>query len=348
MSQFVSITINEIIQETPSSVSLIFSIPVNLKPNFNFIPGQYITLKANIKGEEVRRAYSISSSPKEQNIKVSVKKIANGSFSVYANTQLKVGDQIEALFPEGKFQLKTNPSNSKNYMAFAAGSGITPIMAMIKTVLIEEPNSNFVLIYGNKNSSETMFFKELLELQTVNPKRLFLEFVYSQENSKGAHSGRINKNTVNFAIKDKFSDLNFDSFYLCGPESMIETVQEVLADNNVNKNSIHYELFTTKAVSPESNIGGNTTIKIILDDEEISVIGDKKLTLLDNALNQDIDVPYSCKGGVCASCICKVLEGETNMVINTVLTDSEVEEGLVLSCQTYAVSDTLKIDFDDA
>jgi len=307
MSQFVLLTIKEVVQETPSAVSLVFNIPENLKPNFNFIPGQFITLKAKINGEEVRRAYSLSSSPGDQDIKVSVKKIANGSFSVYANESLKKGDQVEVLFPEGKFQLKTDRNNTKNYMAFAAGSGITPIMSMIKTVLIEEPNSKFVLVYGNKNSSETMFFKELLELQINYPERLFLEFVYSQQNNEETQFGRINKDTVNFAVKDKFKNLDFSNFYLCGPESMIETVQEVLIDNAVDKNNIHYELFTSKTITPESNAGGSSTISIVLDDEELTVTADRKLTLLDNILNKDIDAPYSCKGGVCCSCICKVV-----------------------------------------
>jgi len=348
MSQFVLLTIKEVIQETPSAVSLVFNIPESLKPNFNFIPGQFITLKADINGEEVRRAYSLSSSPGDQNIKVSVKKIANGSFSVYANESLKEGDQVEVLFPEGKFQLKTSANNTKNYMAFAAGSGITPIISMIKTVLIEEANSKFVLVYGNKSSSETMFFKELLELQINYPGRLFLEFVYSQQNTEDTQFGRINKDTVNFAIKDKFKNLTFSSFYLCGPESMIETVQEVLIDNAVDKNNIHYELFTSKVITPESNAGGSATIDIVLDDEEVTVTADKKLTILDNILNKDIDAPYSCKGGVCCSCICKVVEGEANMPTNNLLTDSEIAEGLILACMSYAVSDNLKIDFDDA
>lgn len=348
MSQFVSLNIKEVVQETSSAVSLIFSIPDNLKPNFSFIPGQFITLKAVIAGNEVRRAYSLSSSPKEKDIKVSVKKIANGSFSVYANEHLKAGDQIEVLFPEGKFQLKTDPANTNNYMAFAAGSGITPIMSMIKTVMTEETNSKFVLVYGNKSSSETMFFKELLELQTTHPERLFLEFVYSRENVDGAQLGRIDKNTVNFAVKNKFKDFDFSNFYLCGPESMINTVQEVLIENKIDTNAIHFELFTSKAVTNESITGGKTTIKVIIDDEEIIVNADKKLTLLDNVLNQDVDAPYSCKGGVCCSCICKVIEGETNMPVNNLLTDSEIAEGLVLSCQTYPVSDTIKINFDDA
>lgn len=348
MSQFVSLTIKKVIQETPSAVSLVFSIPENLKPNFNFIPGQFITLKAEVNGKEVRRAYSLSSSPKDRDIQVSVKKIANGSFSVYANEHLKAGDQIDVLFPEGKFQLKTDANNASNYMAFAAGSGITPIMSMIKTVLNEEANSKFVLVYGNKSTSETMFFKELLELQTAYPKRLFLEFIYSRENTEGALFGRIDKSTVNFAVKNKFKDLDFNNFYLCGPESMITTVQEVLTENNVDSSAIHYELFTSSAPAIEGNEQGNATIKVVVDDEEITLTGDKKLTLLDNVLNEDIDAPYSCKGGVCCSCICRIVEGEANMPVNNLLTDSEIAEGLVLACQTYAVSDSLKIDFDDA
>ena len=347
MSQFVSLTIKKVIQETPSAVSLVFTIPDNLKDKFNFIPGQFITLKAEIDGVEIRRAYSLSSSPNEQDIKVSVKKIANGAFSVYANEHFKAGDRIEVLFPEGKFQLKENQSNA-NYMAFAAGSGITPIMSMVKTVMTQQQDSKFVLIYGNKSATETMFFKELLELQTAYPERLFLEFVYSQQSQDGSLSGRIDKSTVNLMVKDKFQNLSFENFYLCGPESMIETVKTVLSDNKVDEKNIHFELFTSKSTSAESNAVGNTTITVVLDDEEVEIVADKKLTLLDSVLKEDLDAPYSCKGGVCCSCICKVIEGEANMPVNNMLTDSEIKEGLVLSCQAYAVSDTLKIDFDDA
>ena len=348
MSQFVSLTIKKVVQETASAVSLVFSIPENLKPNFSFIPGQFITLKAEVNGTEIRRAYSLSSSPNEQDIQVSVKKIANGSFSVYANDHLKAGDKIDVLFPEGKFQLKTDSTNTKNYMAFAAGSGITPIMSMIKTVMTEETSSKFVLVYGNKSASETMFFKELLELQSAHPERLFLEFVYSRENAEGAQFGRIDKSTVNLVVKNKFKDFSFSNFYLCGPESMINTVQEVLLENNVAASAIHYELFTSTAVATESSTEGEASIKVIIDDEEITVTADKKLTLLDNVLNKDIDAPYSCKGGVCCSCICRVTEGKANMPVNNLLTDSEIAEGLVLACQTYPVSDSLKINFDDA
>ncbi|WP_010181771.1 ferredoxin--NADP reductase [Aquimarina agarilytica] len=347
MSQFVTLTIKKVIQETPSAVSLVFEVPAKIRSDFHFIPGQFITLKAKVNGQEVRRAYSLSSSPNDPDIKVSVKKIADGTFSIYANENLKAGDQLEVMVPEGKFKLQPQPNKNLNYMAFAAGSGITPIMSMIKTVLTEERNSKFVLIYGNKSSTETMFFKELLQLQSIYPNRLFLEFIYSRENTDGARFGRIDKSTVNFAVKNKFKDISFNDFYLCGPEAMITTVKEVLAENNVSNEAIHFELFTATETAKATN-SGETIIHVVLDDEQAQIKADKSITLLDNVLKADMDAPYSCKGGVCCSCICRVVEGEANMPVNNLLTDAEVAEGLVLACQAYAISDSVKIDFDDA
>ena len=347
MSQFVNLKIKEVIHETPSAVSLVFDVPESLRKHFNFVPGQYITLKAEINGDEVRRAYSLSSSPEEKDIKVSVKKIADGTFSVYANEKLKAGDSIKAMFPEGKFKLHPQPNKVLNYMAFAAGSGITPIISMIKTVLSQEDRSKFVLIYGNRSNQEAMFTKELLKLQSLHPERLFIEFIYSRENADGAHFGRIDRGTVNFAIKNKFKDEDFNDFFLCGPKPMIDTVREVLAENGIEKESIHYELFTSNEIEASSN-SGSTSIHVTLDDEEETIEGNKETTLLDNVLNADLDAPYSCKGGVCCSCICRVTEGKAEMKNNNLLTDSEVEEGLVLACQAYPITDTVKIDFDDA
>ncbi|WP_010521328.1 ferredoxin--NADP reductase [Aquimarina agarivorans] len=348
MPQFVSLTIKEVIQETPSAVSLVFKIPDELKSDFHFVPGQFITLKATINGEDVRRAYSLSSSPYDNDIKVSVKKIADGTFSIYANENLKTGDVLQVMMPEGKFKLNPQPAKNLNYMAFAAGSGITPIMSMIKTVLNEEKDSKFVLIYGNKSSVETMFFKELLQLQSQYPNRLFLEFIYSRENAEEALFGRIDKSTVNFALKNKFKDISFNDFFLCGPEAMINTVKEVLSENEIPDEAIHFELFTTSTDTEKPSNTGKATIAVIVDDEETTVEADKSKTILDSVLNADLDVPYSCKGGVCCSCICRVVEGDANMPVNNLLTDDEVKEGLVLACQAYAVSDSLKIDFDDA
>ncbi len=349
MSSYSTLRIKKIIQETPNAVSLVFEIPEELKNDFTFIPGQFLGLKTQINGEEVRRAYSISSSPQDKDIQISVKKIADGTFSVFANEKLTVGDSLEAMIPDGKFQLKPNNSSTKNYMAFAAGSGITPIMSMIKTVLSTEKQSKFVLIYGNKSSNETMFFKELLELQTNYPERLYIDFIYSQENTEGAQFGRIDKNIVDSVLKNKFDNIDFNDYYLCGPEAMINSVKEVLSENGVKTSNIHFELFTSSTeISNDKDTDGLSKVEVIVDDESIVIESDKKATLLDNILKADIDAPYSCKGGVCASCICRVVEGEVNMPVNNLLTDDEIEEGLVLSCQAYAVSNEIKIDFDDA
>jgi len=349
MSQFTFLTIKDIIRKTPSAVSLVFEIPTEKKEDFSFIAGQFLTLKATIDNEEVRRAYSISSQPNQEDIQISVKKISDGKFSTYANESLNIGDSIEVMIPEGKFQLHPNTNNTKDYMAFAAGSGITPIMSMIKTVLSLENDSKFVLIYGNKNSDETMFQEELLTLRNNHPNRLFIEFVYSQENTEDSIFGRIEKSTVNFAIKNKYKSFSFKSFYLCGPEGMIETVTNVLCENGISKEMIHHELFTSSNINPtEGSNEGIAAVTVTVDDEEFKIETDKKVSLLEALLKNDIDAPYSCRGGVCCSCICRVTEGEADMPINNLLTDSEVAEGLILACQSYAKSDTLKLNFDDA
>ncbi len=348
MSQFTSLTIKNIIKETPSAVSLVFEIPEDKQNDFSFVAGQFLTLKTTIDGEEVRRAYSISSHPNEKTIQISVKKIADGKFSTYANEKLKTGDRIDVMVPEGKFKLHPKADGKQNYIAFAAGSGITPIMSMIKTVLTEEKESTFVLVYGNKNSSEAMFINELNQLQQKNPSRLFVELIYSQENTASSTFGRIERSTVNYVLKNKFKNTEFNDYYLCGPEGMIETVQKVLLENGATKEAIHFELFTSSNNTPTTTLEGNATVFITVDDEEFKIETDKKVNLLDAALSQDIDAPYSCKGGVCCSCICRVTEGEVDMPVNNLLTDSEVAEGLVLACQAYAKSGMVKIDFDDA
>lgn len=349
MSQFTPLTIKEIIRETPSSVSLVFDIPSEKKEDFRFIAGQFLTLKATVNGEEIRRAYSISSAPNASHLQVSVKKIADGKFSTYVNDSLNAGDVIDVMIPEGKFKLEPSKEKTKNYLAFAAGSGITPIMSMIKTVLKEEASSKFVLVYGNKNTEEAMFIKELLNLQTQNPERLFLEFVYSRENIEGAAFGRIEKSTVNLILNEKFKTTDFNEYYLCGPEEMITTVSNTLKESGISQENINYELFTSAtATTTNENSTGSATVKVTVDDEEFTITTKKQLSLLDAVLKEDIDAPYSCKGGVCCSCICRVTEGEVDMPVNNLLTDAEIAEGLVLACQAYAKSDDLAIDFDDA
>ncbi len=349
MSDFKSLSIKNIKKETPSAVSISFDVPENLKDIYSFIPGQYLTLKTEIEGKEVRRAYSICSSPKSGELKVAVKEIENGTFSVLANNQLKNGDALDVHTPEGQFLLKTDAGANNTYAAFAAGSGITPIMSMIKAVLEEEANSRFVLVYGNKSPEETIFHEELLALQANNPDRLFIEFVYSRSQEDNAHFGRIEKPIVNLIVKNKFKDTSFEAFYLCGPEEMINTVTDILAENGIEKDRIHFELFTasTEEVEMDASLDGKTNVTVLVDDEEFTFVMDQKSTILDATLDEDIDAPYSCQGGVCSSCICKITEGSAVMEKNSILTDGEIAEGLILACQAHPTSASIKIDFDD-
>ncbi len=349
MPDFHKLAIKHINRETPKAVSITFEVPSELKNLYSFVPGQYITLKKEIEGKEVRRAYSICSSPKSNTLSVAIKEVENGTFSVLANNQLKNGDVLEVHPPEGNFLLNTNPEASNAYAAFAAGSGITPIMSMIKAVLEEESNSRFVLVYGNRTLEETIFHKELLALQLRYPDRLYIEFIYSRSQEDNARFGRIEKSTVNYVVKNKFKDTTFEAFYLCGPEKMITTVTDIITENGVEKNTIHFELFTSSSeeVEMDADLEGKTNITVLVDDEEFNFVMDQKKTILDAALEEDIDAPYSCQGGVCSSCICKVTDGTAIMEKNSILTDGELAEGLILACQAHPTSATIKIDFDD-
>lgn len=347
MNKFYSLNIKEIIRETEEAVSLSFDMPDNLKDLFSFKAGQYITLKTEIDGKEVRRAYSLCSAPSTNEYKVTVKEVEGGTFSVLANNKLKAGDTLEVHPPEGKFIFE--PGNSKhNYAAFVAGSGITPVLSIIKTVLTKETDSQFILVYGNKTPDDTIFFKELLKLQLEFSERLFIEFVYSRTQEDNAHFGRIETSTVNYVLKNKFDDLDFEKFYLCGPEAMIDSVSEILLKNGVEKEKILFELFTSSDSGEiETNLDGDTQLTIMVDDEETTFSMTQKETVLDAALDHDLDVPYSCQGGICSSCIARIVEGKAEMAKNQILTDSEIAEGLILTCQAHPITPTLKVDYDD-
>jgi len=347
MSTFFPLEIKEVIRETPQAVSLSFNIPENLKEEFKFDAGQYITIKTKLGDEELRRAYSLCSAPNSGEFKVTVKEVEGGKFSVIANNKLTAGDILEVHPPEGKFILKPT-GEARTYAAFAAGSGITPVLTIIKTVLAEEPKSRFVLTYGNKSPEETIFFKELLELQAKFPDRLFIEFVYSRTREDNSHFGRVETSTVNFVVKNKFKDQVFDAFYLCGPEEMINQVSDVLKENGVTEDKILYELFTSEDTGAiETNVEGQTELTIMVDDEETTFSMDTKETVLDAALEHDLDVPYSCQGGICSSCIARIVEGKAEMRKNQILTDEEIEEGLILTCQAQPLTPKLKVDYDD-
>jgi len=350
MSQFHKLSIQNIHRETAKCVTLTFSVPNDLKDTFTFKAGQYITLKANINGNEVRRDYSLCSSPKSGVFKVAVKEVENGTFSKYANNDLKEGDIIEVTPPNGRFIFEADTSKTRTIAAFAAGSGITPVLSIAKSVLESEPNSTFILVYGNKTTQDTIFLDELIELQNTYSNRFAIQFVYSKAQEQGALFGRIEKNTVNLIVKNRYKDVTIDAFYLCGPEAMINTVKDVLSENRIPDSSIFYELFKASTANvTEENVSadGNSLIKIIVDDEEATFEMSQKKTILEAALDHDLDAPYSCQGGICSSCIAKVTEGKATMRQNNILTDSEVADGLVLTCQAQPITAKITVDYDD-
>lgn len=349
MSVFHKLSVKEVRRETPNAVSVVFNIPEDLKEEFNFIPGQYITLQIDLDGNKIRRAYSICSSQKSNELRVAIKSVEKGSFSVYANTKLKPGDIIEVADPEGKFNLNTSDSNKKNYIAFAAGSGITPVISMIKSVIETEKESKFILIYGNKSSDETIFKKELDALAEKYKNQFEVNYVFSQKLGINASFGRINIDVVHQILKSKYKHISFDQYFLCGPEEMIEMVKGSLLKDGVDSNCIHFELFSSSSNKKETNkdLSGNAKITVILDDEETTFEMRQDEFILDAALLKGLDAPYSCQGGICSSCLAKVIEGEVIMDNNSILDPDEVKEGLILTCQSHPITSTIKIDYDD-
>lgn len=347
MSNFHTLTINKIVNQTADAVSIEFKIPNSLQETFKYKAGQYITLKANIKGQEVRRAYSIWTAPKDNKLAVLVKKVKDGVFSTYANDVLKEDDVLEVMPPEGQFVNKS--SGSKTYIA--AGSGITPIFSLIKDELNSSANK-LSLYYSNKTKASTSFYNELVELASSND-QLDVHFLFSQEDSGSQFlNGRITKDKCEILNNNGLFNMNDSGYYLCGPEEMIFSVKDFLEANNVNKENIHFELFTVSDNKDEHEAQTDITdakVTMILDDDEFDFNYDPstKESMLEAGVDQGLDLPFSCKGGVCCTCKAKVMEGKAIMVTNYALTDEEVEEGYILTCQSYPTTPNLTVSFDE-
>lgn len=358
---FHKLRIKEVKKETPDSVTVAFNVPDELKETFHFYQGQNITLRATINGEDIRRSYSICTAPHENELRVAVKKAEFGIFSQYVNESLEAGDELDILPPTGKFFTPLDPVHKKNYTAFAAGSGITPIISIIKTTLKTEPYSNFTLIYGNRNLSSVIFLEELEGLKNLYPDRFALTYIFSREKTDiPLFSGRITKEKL-----DELSKLvNYnttDEFFICGPEAMIFCVKDYLLQHDIEPKKIHFELFTTPESKKKeqdnfqsqisSGIKEKTVIKshitVRLDgrsfDFELEREGD---TILNAALKLGTDLPFACKGGVCSTCRAKLVEGKVEMDANWALEPEEVENGFILTCQSHPVSERVVIDFD--
>lgn len=347
MSTFYPLKITKITKETADAVSIVFDVPEENTSDFKFTAGQYITLKKELNGTEVRRAYSICSSPKSNELKVAVKAVENGTFSTYATQNLQQGDVLEVSKPEGKFTLQPQPK--KNYIAFCAGSGITPILSMVKAVLESDTNATFTLIYGNKTANDTIFYTEINSLQSEYPSQLNVHYIFSRERQEDVLFGRIDKAYTNYYVKSIYKETPFDEAFLCGPEAMINIVSETLLENGFAKDNIKFELFTASV--DEEKVAevkdGETEITVVLDEEETTFTMQQKDTILAASLRNKIDAPYSCQGGVCSSCIAIVTEGKAVMTKNQILTDEELEEGYILTCQAHPTTAKIVVDFDD-
>jgi ring-1,2-phenylacetyl-CoA epoxidase subunit PaaE len=354
---FHKLAVKNIIKETGDCVSVEFEVPENLKQDFQYTQGQNINIKTTLNGEEIRRTYSLCTSPQENKLKVAIKKVNGGVFSTYANEQLKKGDVLEVMTPLGKFNTPLEPGNKKNYVAFAAGSGITPIISLIKATLATEPDSSFTLVYGNRSRSSIIFFEELEGLKNKYMQRFTLIHILSREKTDAAiNFGRITKDKCTHLF-EKLVDLQHaDEFFLCGPQEMIMDVQEFLEANGVNENKIHFELFTTekkkKAASNKLQAASenipSSKIEMKLDGRTFlfDIPLNSDATILDAAIQQGADVPYACKGGVCCTCKAKLVEGEVAMDVHWGLDHEEIEQGFILTCQAHPTTEKVVVDFD--
>lgn len=351
---FHKLTVKDIRKETGDCVSIAFDIPEGLKNDFLFKQGQNITVRSIMNGEEIRRSYSICSSPLDNELRIAVKKVYDGAFSSFANQQLKQGDVLDVLPPTGTFFTDINITNKKEYVFFAAGSGITPEISIIKTILLTESESNVTLVYGNKNVSSIIFKEELEALKDKHLQRFRIYYILSRERT----AADINYGRIDAEKCSRFSRLiNFstiDEFFICGPENMIFTVKEFLENKGVESNKIHFELFTTPA---RKHIKTYTDVKEKKDEgSEITVTSDGRSfnfkldydsnNILDAALAQGADLPFSCKGGVCTTCKAKLIEGKVEMEVNYGLEPDEVKAGFILTCQSHPGSGKVVIDFD--
>lgn len=346
--------IADIRQETADCISIAFTIPENVQEKFQYQHGQYLTLRTYINGEEVRRSYSLCSSPLDNEWRIAVKQIPGGVFSSFAASQLQVGDSIDLMPPMGKFYTEVKKANAKQYVGVAAGSGITPVISIIKTVLATEPRSSFTLVYGNRDRHSIIFKEELESLKNKYMDRFRIIHILSREITDAAlHSGRIDATKCD-TLFTKLIDIRADEFFICGPEEMIFCVKDYLEGRGVDKKKIHFELFTASSPKHSNTVHSapaderaKSKITITLDGRSFDFdLAYKDDSILDAAMKEGADLPYACRGGVCCTCKAKLIEGKVDMEVNYGLEPDELKAGFILTCQSHPVSERVVIDFD--
>ncbi len=357
MNKFYPLKVSSVARNTRDAVVVTFDVPRDLHDKFAFRPGQYLTLRTQLDGQELRRSYSICAAPGDRQLRVAIKRLNDGAFSSWANEHLVDGLSLDVMPPDGHFTLDFAAEHARNYVAFAVGSGITPILSLIKTALETEPDSTFTLFFGNRASSAVLFREEIEDLKSRYMQRFSLVYVMSREHQDiDLFNGRLDGPKVEQLLTLWLDPSSIDYAFVCGPQDMTESVTQALQAKGVDKSRIKFELFGSPSGARSLRTGhdarkapGKEQCQVTVVYEGVTrtlTIAKNKDSVLDSALAQGLELPYSCKGGVCSSCRCKVIEGEVDMDANFALEDYEVRQGFVLSCQSFPVTDTLRIDFD--
>ncbi len=356
MADFHKVKITDVYKETKDTVVVTFDIPENLHEAFKFIQGQHLTLRKIINGEDIRRTYSLCTSPFDNEWKVAIKQIPGGAFSTFANTQLKAGDDIEIMEPSGNFYVQIDASSPNNYIAFAAGSGITPLISIIRTHLTKEPNCTFKLFYLNRTTKSIIFKEEIEQLKNRYFERFQVFYFLTKEQRDIAFlNGRFDEEKLQ-VLTGTFIDIEDTAHcFICGPQDMIFLLRDELQAAGLDKNKIHYELFFSGSdeVSKlhiaevlEHKTDG-TEVTIIDGGKEFHFIMDEDFdTILDGALAAGADLPFACKGGVCSTCKCKLIEGQVEMKVNYALYEDEIQQNFILSCQAVPTTKKVIVNYD--
>ncbi len=355
---FHPVTVAAVEPLTDDAVELTFAIPPELRDAYLFSPGQHLTVRRMVDGVDIRRSYSICSTPSLVHtaglVRIGVREITGGAFSRYATRELKPGDTVEVLPPLGHFTTDFTPERTRHYAAIVAGSGITPVLSLVATALETEPDSRFTVVYGNRRAATVMFADELADLKDRYPQRLHLVHVLSREPRASALlSGRIDGDRLRAILASGLLDgSSVDEWFLCGPYGMVVEAQSVLADLGVPQRSVHAELFHVEGEpippprSAEEAPATGATVTLILDGRESTVVMSSDERVLDAALRVRSELPYACRGGVCSTCRARLVEGEVTMAHNYALEPDEIAAGYVLTCQSSPLTDRLVVDYD--
>lgn len=354
--EFHSLRVIEVRRETADAVSIRLEAPEEAKRHFAFKAGQHLTVRRDFGGEDVRRNYSLCVSPAEGQLKIGVKKIAGGVFSTWANEQLEAGDTIEAMAPHGSFTWNFDPAASRHYAAFAGGSGITPILSLMKTALETEPRSRFTLCYGNRVSAGIMFLEELAGLKDRYIDRLAVfHFLEDEEEEIALFNGRLDRGKCDEIFNTLIAPAAIDAYFICGPGPMMEAVEAALASRGTPKHRVLVERFTTAELSEAQAAAARALeqqaaglkMNVTLNGRRMNVVFDpEKKSILDNVRAAGLPAPFACKGGVCTTCRAKVTSGKVEMKANYGLSAEEIAEGYVLTCQATPVSDGVTLSYD--